>query len=82
MLTIDEHNHLLCTPIGVAMSWSKHPSTPSTCSLLFVATVKLPMFKEFSINAFKDYGLCKSKTFTKLEILKLNATCNVGNAPM
>jgi hypothetical protein len=40
------------------------------------------MFKEFSINAFKDYGLCKSKTFTKLEILKLNATCNVGNAPM
>jgi hypothetical protein len=40
------------------------------------------MFKEFSIDVFKDYGSCKPKKFTKLEILKLNARCNVGNAPM
>jgi len=40
------------------------------------------MSKEFSIDAFKDYGSPKPKTFTKLEILKLNARRNVGNALM
>ncbi len=67
VFTIDEHNNLLCIPTGVVVSWSKCPSTPFTCSPWIFVTVKLPMFKEFSIDVFKDYGSCKPKDSPNLK---------------